>query len=93
MTDKKKKEQSGNLLPKVVKNPDLQTVSADYVESRITGEEVILTFCRRNYDNPLKEAAPLTRVYLTIPHYLRFARMTEENIKKIVDLGIISKEE
>jgi hypothetical protein len=47
----------------------------------------------RNYDNPVKEAIPLVRVYLTIPHYLRFAKMTEENVQKIIKLGIIRQEE
>ena len=93
MPENKKIQQGDDILAKLVKKAELPTFFADYVESRITGEEIILTFCMRNYDNPVKEAIPLVRVYLTIPHYLRFAKMTEENVRKIIKLGIIREEE
>jgi len=93
LANNKKIKQGDNILAKLVKKSDFPTIFADYVESRITGEEVILTYCMRNYENPLKEAIPLARVYMTIPHYLRFAKMTEENIQKIIKLGIIREEE
>lgn len=68
---------------------DIPTYFADYIESRISGEEAILTFCRRDYDQPLKTAIPLARVYITLPHYCRFGNMISENIKKIIEAGII----
>ena len=88
MAKNKKIQQGDKILAKLVKKTELPTFFADYVESRITGEEIIHTFCVRNYDNPIKEAIPLVRVYLTIPHYLRFAKMTDENIRKIRQLGV-----
>ena len=80
-----------NMLP-LAKKADIPTFFADYIESRISGEEAILTFCRRDYDHPTKEAIPLARIYLTIPHYCRFGTLISGNIKRIIEKGIIVEE-
>ena len=77
----------------LAKKAEFPTFFADYIESRTSGEEVILTFCRRDYDNPLKTAIPIARIYLTIPHYYRFGKLVNENIQRIIEKGIIAEEE
>lgn len=74
------------------KKGEVSTYFADYIESKITGEHVILTFGLRSYEAPETEAVPLARVYMTLPHFYRFAKLTQDNLQKVVDLGLISEE-
>lgn len=91
----KKKNIKNELKPpqiKLIEKENVPTFYANYVECRVSNEEVVLTFARRKYDNPTNEAEALNRVYISVSHFLRLTKLLNDQTKKMVEMRILPKE-
>jgi len=78
---------------KMFEKSEYSTIFADYVECKWSEEHVVMTFGLRNPDKPNEEAEILSRVYMTIPHYVRFSKMHMNNLKSLESIGIVERKE
>ncbi|MFH1068939.1 MAG: DUF3467 domain-containing protein [Candidatus Glassbacteria bacterium] len=86
---KKKSNQLDKKRLATYEGKDITVNFSDYVEVKLSTEQVLLSFCQRNPDDPENRAEVISRIYMTIPHYVRFVKLGQENLKKLQELGIL----
>ena len=78
--------------PKIVVNDkEAQKIYANLVSVNVNPEEACLGLGIRDMQNP--ELVNIhTYVYLSIPHFIRFTQVVNQNMEALVKKGVITKE-